>query len=189
MMRKGILSMLCIIALCLGIACTAVPTDGYAEQTYAEAGDTDIPMFAVTASPVVLSFGTADEGYASAPAALTVTVTNIGNRTVTLEQPASTEHFEVGALSDDEIAAGGTATFTVQPKTDLPAGAYSDRISVRGTGGGNSVVADVFAGFAVLPTASTAEPDDGGRDSILRASAAIIVALLAIAIMVDGRRV
>lgn len=188
-MRKSILSLFCVIVLCLGIACTAVPTDGYAEQTYAEAGDADIPMFAVTASPVVLSFGTADEGYASAPAALTVTVTNIGNRTVILEQPASTDHFEVGALPDDEIAAGGTATFTVQPKTDLPAGAYSDRISVRGTSGGNSVVADVFAGFTVLPTASAVEPDDGGRDSILKASAAIIVALLAIAIMVDGRRV
>lgn len=188
-MRKSILSLFCVIALCLGIACTAVPTDGYAEQTYAEAGDADIPMFAITASPVVLSFGTADEGYASAPAALTVTVTNIGNRTVTLEQPASTDYFEVGALPDDEIAAGGTATFTVQPKTDLPAGAYSDRISVRGTSGGNSVVADVFAGFTVLPTASAVEPDDGGRDSILKASAAIIVALLAIAIMVDGRRV
>ena len=189
MMRKGILSMLCVIALCLGIACTAVPADGYTEQTYAEAGDTDIPMFAVTASPVVLSFGTADEGYASAPAALTVTVTNIGNRAVTLEQPTSTEHFVVGALSDNEIAAGGTATFTVQPKTELPAGAYSDRISVRGTGGGNSVMADVFAGFTVLPTASAADPDDDSRDGILKATAAVIVALLAAAIMVDGRRV
>ena len=78
------------------------------------------PVYSITAEPLKLDFGTLTEGYT--PASQTVTITNNGNQPLTLNQPASTEHFEVGNLSTLTLPANGTATFTVQPKAGLAAG-------------------------------------------------------------------
>ncbi|MED9782204.1 MAG: S-layer homology domain-containing protein [Peptococcaceae bacterium] len=89
--------------------------------------------YTISADTTALNFGSAYTGYAQ-PAAQTVTLTNTGNQPVTLNQPVSTDNFEVGALSTTTLATGETATFTVQPKAGLSAGTYSENIKVTGTG-------------------------------------------------------
>ena len=84
---------------------------------------------AVSLSTSALNFGTAQEGYAQ-PAAQTVTVTNTGDTSVTLTQPAGIS-FTVGSLSRTTLSAGQSAAFTVQPKAGLAAGTYSETISLR----------------------------------------------------------
>ena len=101
--------------------------------------------YAISADATALNFGSAYTGYAQ-PAAQTVTVKNTGNQPVILTQPSSTDNFEVGALSTTTLAAGETATFTVQPKAGLSAGTYSDTITVSGT---NNATLSITASFAV----------------------------------------
>lgn len=91
-------------------------------------------VYGITADTTTLDFGSVYTGYAQ-PAAQTVTLTNTGNRTLTLNQPASTNSFEVGALSTTSLPVNGTATFTVQPKAGLSVGTYSETIEVTGTEG------------------------------------------------------
>ena len=105
-------------------------------------------------SPATLDFGSAETGY-TVPAAQTVTVTNIGDKSVT-SLKVNSEHFEIGPLSQTELAPGATATFTVSPKASLPAGAYSETITVSGetiTVSGTSnykrVTSSVTASFTV----------------------------------------
>ena len=90
--------------------------------------------YTISADPTALNFGSAYTGYTQ-PAAQTVTVKNTGNQPVILTQPSSTDNFVVGNLTDTELAAGETATFTVQPKAGLSVGTYSDTIAVTGNGG------------------------------------------------------
>ena len=103
------------------------------------------PVYSISADTTALNFGSVYTGYAQ-PAAQTVTVKNTGNQTVTLTQPASTSSFEVGTLSNTELVAGETATFTVQPKAGLSAGTYSDTITVSDT---NNATLSIIASFAV----------------------------------------
>ncbi|MGI6095429.1 MAG: Ig-like domain-containing protein, partial [Lachnospiraceae bacterium] len=90
--------------------------------------------YSIFADPASLSFGSVYTGYAQ-PAAKTVTITNTGNRTLTLTPPVSTENFVAGTLSKTELPAGEKATFTVQPKTGLPVGTYRETITVSGSDG------------------------------------------------------
>ena len=90
--------------------------------------------YTISADTTALNFGSAYTGYTQ-PAAQTVTVENTGNQPVILTQPSSTDNFVVGNLTDTELAAGETATFTVQPKAGLSVGTYSDTIAVTGNGG------------------------------------------------------
>lgn len=101
-----------------------------------------------------LDFGEAYTGY-DRPAAQTVTITNTGNQTLTLEQPASTKSFEVGNLSKTQLAPDETATFTVQPKADLAVGSYKESINLSGSNGNNTVFTSVDATFAVVDINST----------------------------------
>ena len=102
--------------------------------------------YTISADPTALNFGSAYTGYTQ-PAAQTVTLTNTGNQPVTLNQPSSTDNFVVGNLTDTELAAGDTATFTVQPKAGLSAGTYSDTITVSDTN--NNVTVTIPASFTV----------------------------------------
>ena len=90
------------------------------------------PSYGISADPSKLDFGRATEGYSSAPAAQTVTITNTGNQTITLNQPTATD-FNIGTLSTTDLAAGGTATFTVQPKPGLAAGSHNETLTISGT--------------------------------------------------------
>ena len=114
-------------------------------------------IYSITADITALNFGNTYTGYTQ-PAAQTVTITNNGNRPQTLVQPASTNSFIVGNLSTTELAVGETATFTVQPKADLPVGTYSEDITVSGSGGATlSITAsfNVREEVEVKPSGST----------------------------------
>ena len=108
------------------------------------------PVYSITAEPLKLDFGTLTEGYT--PASQMVTITNNGNQELTLTQPASTEHFEVGNLSKTELAVGEEATFTVQPKAGLAAGTYSEDITVSGTNATATISASLTVQKASVPT-------------------------------------
>lgn len=122
------------------------------------------PVYSMTTDTAVLNFDSKTEGYADAPAAKTVTITNTGNQPLTLAQPASTANFEVGTLSATELPVNGTATFTVQPKTGLAAGNYEETITVAATGGQYNVATNVTVKFAVaqksVSGSDTSAPDD-----------------------------
>ncbi len=126
-----------------GSGCSATCTVTVTDKTYT-----------ISADPTALNFGSAYTGYAQ-PAAQTVTLTNTGNQPVTLTQPASTNSFEVGILSQTALAAGDTATFTVQPKAGLSAGTYSDTITVSGT---NNATSSIIASFTVKSQPPTIPP-------------------------------
>ena len=96
-----------------------------------------------------LDFGEAYTGYAQ-PTAKTVTITNTGNQTLTLDPPASTNSFEVGNLSKTQLAPDEKATFTVQPKADLAVGSYKESINISGSNGSHKVSTSVDATFAVV---------------------------------------
>lgn len=108
------------------------------------------PVYSITAEPLKLDFGTLTEGYT--PASQMVTIINNGNQELTLTQPASTEHFEVGNLSKTELAVGEEATFTVQPKAGLTAGTYSEDITVSGTNATATIPASLTVQKASVPT-------------------------------------
>lgn len=108
------------------------------------------PVYSITADPSKLDFGTLTEGYT--PASQMVTITNNGNQPLTLNEPVSTEHFEVGNLSTLTLPANGTATFTVQPKAGLAAGTYSEDITVSGTNATATIPASLTVQKASVPT-------------------------------------
>ena len=107
------------------------------------------PVYSMTTDLATLDFAAAYTGY-DQPAAKTVTITNTGNQSLTLEQPASTNSFEVGNLSKTELAPNEKATFTVQPKADLAVGSYEETINISGSNGNNKVSTSVDATFAVV---------------------------------------
>lgn len=112
------------------------------------------PVYSITAEPLKLDFGTLTEGYT--PASQMVTITNNGNQPLTLTQPASTEHFEVGNLSKTELAVGEEATFTVQPKVGLAAGTYSEDIDVTAS---NNVTLSIPASLTVQKANVPTKPE------------------------------
>ena len=124
--------------------------------TTADGGFTDTCEVTVTAktygisvSPSALDFGSMTEGYQAAPAAQTVTITNTGNQTVTVNLPASTNYtvtagtgFTGGTAT---LSPNGTATFTVQPKTGLAVGNYGETLTISGSNGASASAALSFA--------------------------------------------
>lgn len=104
--------------------------------------------YSISSSPTSLDFGSVYTGYAQ-PAAQTVVVTNTGNQDVTLVQPASA-NFEISALSAIKLAPNDTATFSVQPRSGLAAGTYSEQIVVTGTAAdGGSATCAATLSFSV----------------------------------------
>lgn len=112
------------------------------------------PVYSITAEPLKLDFGTLTEGYT--PASQMVTITNNGNQPLTLNQPASTGHFEVGNLSKTELAVGEEATFTVQPKAGLTAGTYSENIDVTAS---NNITLSIPASLTVQKASVPTKPE------------------------------
>lgn len=112
------------------------------------------PVYSITAEPLKLDFGTLTEGYT--PASQTVTITNNGNQPLTLNEPVSTEHFEVGNLSTLTLPANGTATFTVQPQAGLAAGTYSENIDVTAS---NNATATISASLTVQKASVPIKPE------------------------------
>ena len=110
--------------------------------------------YTATCAVKVTDLAAAYTGYAQ-PAAQTVTITNTGNQTLNLNQPASTNSFEVGNLSKTQLAPNEKATFTVQPKADLAVGSHEESINISGSNGNNTVSTSVDATFAVVDITSS----------------------------------
>ena len=80
-------------------------------------------------SKTTLDFATAKKGYGEI-APREFTVTNNGNVTETLEQPALTNFTVSVNPAQLTLAPGATAVYTVQPKTGLDVGAYSEDLKI-----------------------------------------------------------
>lgn len=105
-----------------------------------------------------ISFADAIESYT--PEVKTIMITNDGNQPITLNQPVSSESFEVGTLSKTTLSVGETAEFTVQPKTGLLAGSYDEDIKITGTNNGQSTSSIVNVKFNVKHDAVKVERKD-----------------------------
>ena len=92
--------------------------------------------FEITASAKTVAFDRASVGY-TAIGAKTISITNTGNQSVYISLPTSTNFIIAAAagFSNNQafLKPGEKASYTVQPKTGLAAGVYTDRISVTGT--------------------------------------------------------
>ena len=124
-------------------------------------------VYAITATPGTLEFEPRVAGYAAAPDARTVTVENTGNTEVTLTLPTA-QGYDIQAGSgfangQATLAAGDTATFTVQPKTGLAAGNYARAINVAGTNGASAVVNAAFTVEPALALTAPATLAGGGK--------------------------
>lgn len=152
-----------VTAVAAGTATITVTTEDGSHTATCKVTVKD-PVYSMATDTAVLSFDSKTEGYADAPAAKTVTITNTGDQPLTLAQPASTANFEVGTLSATELPVNGTATFTVQPKTGLAAGNYEETITITATGGQYNVATNVTVKFAVaqksVSGSDTSAPDD-----------------------------
>lgn len=85
----------------------------------------------LTADRTSIDFGTAEAGYAKAPGAVTVTLTNGGNVTLSgMGLQTSGNGFTVSQLSAVAADPGQQVTFTVAPASGLAAGPYSQQITV-----------------------------------------------------------
>ena len=124
-------------------------------------------VYAITATPGTLEFEPRVAGYAAAPDARTVTVENTGNTEVTLALPTAQGYdIQAGngfANGQATLAAGGTATFTVRPKTGLAAGNYARAINVAGTNGASAVVNAAFTVEPALALTAPATLAGGGK--------------------------
>ena len=104
------------------------------------------PSYGISASPAALDFGSETAGlYADAPAAQTVTLTNTGNQTVTVDSARTSANYTITAGEGfaggtATLAPNGTAAFTVQPKTGLGAGDYSETLTISGSDGTSASV-------------------------------------------------
>ena len=111
--------------------------------------------YAISADKNTLAFGSAIEGYATAPAAQQVTITNNGNLSVTLTLPTSTD-YDIATSDSLTLAPAGTATFSVQPKTGLSAGTHNETITFASD---HSTSDSVDVSFAVDAATYTVSAD------------------------------
>ena len=119
-------------------------------------------IYQIAAAPENLSFESRLEGYTELPKARAVTVTNDGNREITLNQPAA-ENYEIGVLSQTTLQPSETATFTVQPKSGLATGNYKETIHISGSDGTSvAVEADFVVKEASIDPPG--QPDQPGKD-------------------------
>lgn len=110
----------------------------------------------VDITPKDLNFGELEQGYSNAPEAQTVTVTNTGNTKITLQQPTG-KNYTVGALSQTELEAGKSATFTVQPKKGLSKEEYLEDIVISNSA---DVSAYITAYFSVRKNTDNSEKEN-----------------------------
>jgi len=116
------------------------------------------------------TFTSATAGYA-APTPLTVTVTNSGNQatgTLIVSLPNASS-FTLSKSSITSMAASGTDTFTIVPKTGLTAGTYTETVTV--SGGANITSKTFKVSFTVLIRPWTAVSDSKFGTGIIRAIA------------------
>lgn len=124
---------------------TPTPEPTEAPQDTPTPEPTQIPAVSrVSADTGAADFGSVVEGYAEAPQAQTVTLTNEGDADAVLSEIYSDQgesrYFDVALSSQNISANGGTATFTVRPKNGLSAGSYTEAFTVNDTTSGQGIV-------------------------------------------------
>ena len=136
------------------ITLTAVPNSGYSfghwsssnGGTFADAkaasttfivpkADTTVtahfsnePVYAITAAPSTLDFGTLQTGYASV--GKTITIQNTGNQTLVLNTQGQPAHFTVTGHGKTTLLPGESTTAIVKPREGLGAGKYDALIYI-----------------------------------------------------------
>ena len=136
------------------ITLTAVPNSGYSfghwsssnGGTFADAkaasttfivpkADTTVtahfsnePVYAITAAPSTLDFGTLQTGYASV--GKTITIQNTGNQTLVLNTQGQPAHFTVTGHGKTTLLPGESTTAVVKPREGLGAGKYDALIYI-----------------------------------------------------------
>ena len=146
-----------VIAVKAGTATITVTTEDGGYTASCKVTVTDA-AYSLSADPSAIDFGTVKTGYTQ-PGAKTVTVTNTGNQSLTLQQPKA-DHFDIGELSQTELAPGESATFTVQPKAKLPFGTFNDSISISAASGSNEASTTITTQFTVERRTADAANDN-----------------------------
>lgn len=149
---------------------TATAADGSGKTDTCTVTVTD-KTYTISVTPDMLDFGTILQN-AAQPPAQTVKVTNTGNQTVTLNQPAAT-NFLVGTLSKTELKPNETAAFTVQPKAGLAVGLYAEPLTVSNT---NGQTASLTATLTVNPVPVTSVTLDKNTLALFTGDSATLVA-------------
>ena len=127
----------------------AVPgSNGASAQVAVHFTVTAALSYAIEASPALITFDSLAEGYLP-PEAKTVTVTNIGNQNVSLNQPTAA-HYVISALSGTALIPGGSAQFTVVPKPGLTQGTWDETILILGSNGAQTQAEIAFTCTAPL---------------------------------------
>jgi hypothetical protein len=119
--------------------------------TVAPAGDA--PVYSIGLSETgTHSFAAETEGYGSAPAAYSVTVTNMGNQATGAlfigKSGANAVGFTVSKTQVNSLGVNGTDSFTVAPVTGLGEGTYTTAVIVSGD---NGISASFEVSFTVAP--------------------------------------
>ena len=117
-----------------------------------------------TISPSTKDFGSITAG-GTLPNAQIFTITNTGNMPLTFTEPESTtanSHYQIGALSATTIQPAASATFTVQPKSGLTAGTYTE--TIKATVAGHSS-ADVQTSVSFKVNAASGGGNNGGGNN------------------------
>jgi uncharacterized protein YjdB len=147
-----------VTAVSAGTATITVTTEDGSKTATCEVTVT-AQTYNISVTPATLNFGSLNAGYAAAPAAQTVTITNTGNQSVTVNLPTSTNYtitagagFTSGTAT---LTQNGTAQFTVQPKTGLAAGNYNETLAISGS---NNTNASITVSFTVEQRSSDGGP-------------------------------
>jgi hypothetical protein len=84
-----------------------------------------------------MDFGSMRQG--SAPTAKQISIHNTGTGTAdNLLVQISGSHFTISSIPN-QLAVGGVATFTIQPRADLSPGEFTDKVTISAGAGGQSV--------------------------------------------------
>ncbi|MDO4649348.1 MAG: choice-of-anchor D domain-containing protein, partial [Eubacteriales bacterium] len=102
-------------------------------------------IYSMFVSPNSVAFGSMQTGYTSAPLSQNIIIHNNGTDTIHLQQPTS-GYYTVSRLSTYTLKANSTASFSIRPRTGLPAGNYHETITIPNAEG---VQASVTADFMV----------------------------------------
>ena len=97
--------------------------------------------YEISVTPASHDFGNLTAGYLTAPAAQTFTITNHGNSDITgFTVTGAGSDYTITYTTGVIAAGGGTAAFTVQPKTALGVGAHDDTLTIATTPAQSSAV-------------------------------------------------
>ena len=122
----------------------------------------------LSVTPSTLSFGTVEEGYAAIDTQ-TVTIKNNTDRAILLTQPSSYS-YDISPLPQSALAAGASVSFTIRPRTGLPANTYTGDIYI--SGGGEQAKLNVQ--FLVTRPAGPTTFNDVAADSTFAADIAYV---------------